>query len=123
MNNDNSTSAVATAAVVVVIFYSLFIAIALHKVRLPQSTWWYTLGALTYPLYLLHNQIGKAIAATVVTQVGEVAAILLGMVVPLVLAWILAKTVEKKGCPWLRKRVSKTAQRLGFVARPEQARP
>ncbi len=40
-------------------FYIIFLLISLNKFKIPNNTYINTLGLLTYPVYLLHHQIGK----------------------------------------------------------------
>jgi len=48
-----------TIAVYIVGFYILFMMISLNKFRVSNNKYINTLGLLTYPVYLLHNQIGR----------------------------------------------------------------
>jgi peptidoglycan/LPS O-acetylase OafA/YrhL len=106
LNDDRSMFTLGIAMTVVVLLYILFAAVCVGRMRVPSSTLWVTLGALTYPLYLLHNEIGKAIASTVAPALGPVIAVLLASAISLTLAFVLARTVERHGCPWLRKRLT-----------------
>ncbi len=45
--------------VYIAIFYILFILISLNKFKIPNNAYVNILGLLTYPLYVLHNQIGR----------------------------------------------------------------
>jgi peptidoglycan/LPS O-acetylase OafA/YrhL len=47
------------AGILVLIMQLIFVLIALDKLRLPQSKLLMILGGITYPLYLIHNLIGK----------------------------------------------------------------
>jgi peptidoglycan/LPS O-acetylase OafA/YrhL len=60
---------------------------------------------MTYPLYLLHNVLGKEVARHLEGIVGTVAAIVLCASLSLLLAFVLAKTTERQGCAWLRRRL------------------
>ena len=91
---------VVTASTVVV-FHALFLAVALRRLRLPDLRLWYWLGSLTYPLYLVHNVIGKHIYA----QLGfspwmNVACVI---TVVLCLATIMAVTIEQRACSALQR--------------------
>ncbi len=114
MADDRSPAALASTAGIVVLFHALFAAIALHKAKLPLSAGWFTLGSLTYPLYLLHNQIGKAVAVSAAGRVGCAGATVLGILVPLLLAFLFAQTTEKKVCPWLRNLLSEKIRALAI---------
>ncbi|MBC7981872.1 acyltransferase [Candidatus Parcubacteria bacterium] len=43
----------------ILFFYIIFLLISLNKLRLPNNNYINTLGLLTYPVYLLHQQIGR----------------------------------------------------------------
>jgi peptidoglycan/LPS O-acetylase OafA/YrhL len=116
MNNDASMPTFVIAAAIVACCYVVFLLVALRKVTLPPSTWWFELGALTYPLYLLHNQIGKAFAAAIAPRGGPALALAAAFAIPLLLAIALAKTVERKGCSWLRTALLGSARRIGLAA-------
>lgn len=46
-------------ASIIVVMYAVLLAISLRRLVIPSAPILMTLGALTYPLYLLHNQIGR----------------------------------------------------------------
>ena len=62
---------------------------------------WYWLGSLTYPLYLVHNVIGKHVYAQLSfspwTNVACVIVLVLGI------ATIMAVTIEQRGCAMLQR--------------------
>jgi peptidoglycan/LPS O-acetylase OafA/YrhL len=103
MNNDGSVCALLIACTVVFFQFLLFFAIALRAITLPLSTWWLWLGSLTYPLYLLHAQIGRILASLSAPLVGDTMAMLLAMAVSFGLAVVFARTTETHGCSWLRR--------------------
>lgn len=111
MNNDDRIISLAIAILVVIGFYALFLAISLRRISLPASKLWFELGALTYPLYLLHNQIGKTLAAAISSNWGYGLALCVAFLVPLALAVLFAKTIERIGCPWLRQAMLNRATR------------
>ena len=115
MNNDTSPIALNTASAIVVCLYGLVFAVSLRRVVLPESDLWFQLGALTYPLYLLHNQIGKLFAGMFAREWGIPVALVVGFTLPLILAFILARSVERKGCPWLRSALLSGARRIGLA--------
>lgn len=49
------------SSVIIFSFYLMFVAISLRKINVANSRLIIYMGAITYPLYLLHNVIGKAI--------------------------------------------------------------
>lgn len=116
MGNDTSVQAIAVASFIVVLQYILFMMLAIRTIRVAESKWWVIFGSITYPLYLLHNQVGKAIAASVVPVVGSVGAVVIAFAITFLLAVLLSRTVEKSACPWLRGVLLGGARRFGLVA-------
>lgn len=48
-----------TIALYILSFYIIFLLISLNKFKIPNNKYVNTLGLLTYPVYLLHHQIGR----------------------------------------------------------------
>ena len=105
LNHDDSIGALSTAAGIVVALYLLFIGVSSGRVRVGHTALWATLGGMTYPLYLLHNALGKEIARHLEGFTGTIAAIVLSACFSLTLAFVLASTTERYGCAWLRRRL------------------
>jgi peptidoglycan/LPS O-acetylase OafA/YrhL len=89
----------------VAVFYAVLFMISVNMVRLPDSNWVYSLGALTYPLYLLHNQIGKALFAKLPVT-SEWTKLGFAMLISYSLAWLCSRFLE----PWGRKGVLRALQ-------------
>jgi peptidoglycan/LPS O-acetylase OafA/YrhL len=104
----------------VLLFHALFAAIALIPAILPPSRWWYWLGGLTYPLYLLHNRIGKIISASLSTTHSAWATLAVELAIALVGAAIIAAAVERRACGAFHKALLETAIRF-HMARPSRA--
>jgi peptidoglycan/LPS O-acetylase OafA/YrhL len=66
--------------IVVAICFLLVAAVAARRVRVPEKAAWAALGALTYPLYLLHNRVGKLVQANESTLAAIVFILLLAFV-------------------------------------------
>jgi peptidoglycan/LPS O-acetylase OafA/YrhL len=103
LNGDHSAGALGTAAGIVLALYVLFAGVSSGGLRIRHTALWATLGAMTYPLYLLHNALGKEVARHLEGSVGTVMAIVLCASLSLLLAFVLAKTTERQGCAWLRR--------------------
>lgn len=75
------------------------------RVRLPEglAQRLLRLGALTYPLYLLHSRIGRLLFAALQPRLGPWTALLIESVVITGAAWLLAELVERRGVPWLAR--------------------
>jgi peptidoglycan/LPS O-acetylase OafA/YrhL len=82
----------------IVAFHGLFAAIVLIPNILPSSRWWYWLGSLTYPLYLLHNRIGKIISAILSASLSAWMSLAVEVAVTLAVAAIVAATLERRAC-------------------------
>ncbi len=50
-----------TITLYVLSFYALFLGISLNKFKIPNNKYIAILGLLTYPIYLLHHQIGRIV--------------------------------------------------------------
>jgi peptidoglycan/LPS O-acetylase OafA/YrhL len=99
----------------VVLFHALFAAIALIPNILPPSRWWYWLGGLTYPLYLLHNRVGKIISARLSARHSGWVSLAVELVIALVAAAIIAAAVERRACGAFHKALSQMATRFRVV--------
>jgi peptidoglycan/LPS O-acetylase OafA/YrhL len=68
-----------------------------------NARWMATAGALTYPVYLVHENLGWSVIAHLRGRVGAWGAVLAAVVVVLVAAWLLHRFVEKPFGPRLRQ--------------------
>jgi peptidoglycan/LPS O-acetylase OafA/YrhL len=102
---DDSLRAHVWVVSIVIIEYLAFLAIALRRWSLPSLPVWGWLGAMTYPLYLVHvgtvDNLGLHYLAP---GPGRVA---LMMVASLCLAGILAASIERRGCVALHRWILK----------------
>lgn len=101
-----------SVAVVVAILtgcYGLFLLIITRKLRLGQAKWLAVAGSLTYPIYLLHHNMGYLVLRGLGGHLDK--HVLLGAMlgVLLVLAWLLHVVVER---PLSKKLGEKVAQLL-----------
>jgi peptidoglycan/LPS O-acetylase OafA/YrhL len=66
------------------------------------------LGEISYPLYLIHNNVGSATIYTLEKSGMSVfLSILLTMLLVIILATAMNKLIEKPGLKWLRSRFKK----------------
>lgn len=83
------------------------------------SRWQYgglvTLGALTYPLYLMHQYWGLAVIRALADRVPAAVALTAALVVVTALAWAVHRFVEVPCGPWLRRST------LAALERPRSA--
>ncbi|HEY9437146.1 MAG TPA: acyltransferase [Streptomyces sp.] len=109
------------ALALVTVFYLLVLAVALHKLDRIRWTGFATLGALVYPLYLLHEEIGWALIRTLYSHhVGAWLTLLVTSAVILLAAWLLHRLVERPSQRWLRIRLEQEAKE--YTARDAAAR-
>jgi peptidoglycan/LPS O-acetylase OafA/YrhL len=84
-------------------FFAIMIAVATGRLDWVRWPWLITAGALTYPLYLLHQSLGL----TVISRLGGAVAhwpLLGGLVTALLaLAWLVHRFVERPLAAWLRR--------------------
>ncbi|MEV5783667.1 MULTISPECIES: acyltransferase family protein [Streptomyces] len=90
------------ALALVTVFYLLVLAVALHRLDRIGWKWLATAGALVYPLYLLHEELGWAMIRTLYGHVGAWATLGITTVLLLVLSWLVHRCVEKPSQRWLR---------------------
>jgi peptidoglycan/LPS O-acetylase OafA/YrhL len=62
-----------------------------------------TLGALTYPLYLLHNRIGKLVYVAIDGHIPTAWSLLLITVTGFLIAFVVTATVERRLVPYLAR--------------------
>jgi peptidoglycan/LPS O-acetylase OafA/YrhL len=95
----------------VLLSYLAMAAVALKAVRLPRAKLLYALGALTYPLYLVHNVVGKEISLCLEPMLGNWGRLLVTGAVAYGTAFVYARWIE----PVARSSVSKGLERLSTV--------
>ncbi|MEU4260665.1 acyltransferase family protein [Streptomyces argenteolus] len=98
------------ALALVTLFYLLVLAVALHKLDRISWTGFATLGALVYPLYLLHEELGWALIRNLYGHLGAWPTLLVTTAVILLAAWLLHRLVERPSQRWLRARLDREAR-------------
>jgi len=83
----------------------------LTRVARWNARWMVTAGALTYPIYLVHENLGWFVIAHLRTRVGAWGAVLAAVAVALVSAWLLHRFVERPFGPRLRAGVEDMLRR------------
>lgn len=81
---------------------SLFL-VAMQKLSLRNKTLAISLGAMTYPLYLLHNKIGKLLFESL-NGWPELLILLAAIALCIGLAYAVTELVERKAVRWISKR-------------------
>jgi peptidoglycan/LPS O-acetylase OafA/YrhL len=112
------TSVVIVCAIIA--FHLAMLVIALKPQILPASRWWYILGSLTYPLYLIHNMVAKALGVVFDGRMPFGVSLAIRLAIVYGIASIVAALIERRGCAafqrWLQRTVAKV-----HIARPQPA--
>jgi peptidoglycan/LPS O-acetylase OafA/YrhL len=96
------------AAVIVIVtgIFAVMAAVALEWLSWIRGAWLTTAGALTYPLYLLHQVIGATLIARLHDRVSRWP-LLVGLTAAmLVAAWLVHRFVERPLAPVIRRRLT-----------------
>lgn len=100
--NSNATVSL-IASLLVLSFHSIFLLIAFHRMTLTTHPIYSLLGGITYPLYLLHNQIGKLFIEKTAPFAGEALAIILTTLVILFFSYLMYRFAEPTGSKLLKQ--------------------
>ena len=92
--------------------FGLFAAVAMRKIGAMTSRAWFSLGALTYPLYLIHNQVGKAVFSALGNHVNEWVRLPIVLITIGAISWAMAAIVEQRASPTFRRYLSRTRNRI-----------
>jgi peptidoglycan/LPS O-acetylase OafA/YrhL len=96
------------AVLVLALAFCVFTMISLQLFPELKSRFWLSLGAFTYPVYLIHNEVGKAVFLQYSNQwVSLFAAI----VVVSATTWLMTTYVEKRVAPRIRRSLTKLSTR------------
>ncbi|MEV4417999.1 acyltransferase [Catellatospora sp. NPDC049609] len=82
-------------AAVVTVFWAIMIAVALGAFRAVRGRSWVTAGALTYPLYLIHQSIGQTLVLGLRRHVSHWLLLAGTVVLMLGAAWLIHRYVER----------------------------
>jgi peptidoglycan/LPS O-acetylase OafA/YrhL len=110
---------------IVTLCFAVLTLIALGRLELRWS-WLTTLGALTYPLYLLHENIGWTAIYHLRHVVSPTVTVTIVTTAMILLAWLLHRFVERPVARWIRAPLTagvagiRSAERMDLV-RQEQA--
>ena len=84
------------SAIIVAAMVLVFWAVSARKIGLKGSKLLITLGALTYPLYLLHNELGKILLERFEGTFGAMLNLTIVTVIMLIASYLVVKYVEQK---------------------------
>jgi peptidoglycan/LPS O-acetylase OafA/YrhL len=106
--------------VIITVAYAIIMAIALGWLNRVRWGWLTTAGALTYPLYLLHQRIGYTVIRTVYVAFRPPAwLVLIGTaVLMLALAWAVHRLVEKPLTGYLRRALRTSLNQMRAASLP-----
>ena len=98
----------AVGGLVVLLIAAVFAVIALRPdggfLTWPVLTW---LGAISYPLYLIHQNMGYLLLRTIQPTLGANLSALVALAVALTVAWLIHELVEVRFTRWLKPRLLK----------------
>lgn len=97
----------------ILLCFALVAATTLSPLRHLSWKWLTFAGALTYPLYLLHEEIGYAVIRAVDPRFGQPLALLSAVVVSLALAVLVNLLIERRYARRLRDRLTTELKRYG----------
>jgi peptidoglycan/LPS O-acetylase OafA/YrhL len=84
-----------------VVIYGLLIGAVALRHRVPSTPTIFMLGALTYPLYLLHQNMGYVAIDWLRPMIGKWPAALVTTAGMLLLSWVVWKLVERPARRWI----------------------
>ena len=103
----NSTFNIYVIASIIASFYLLFFAIATKKISIKQSSKITLMGALTYPLYLAHQNIGFIIFNLLDGTLNKYLILGLTTIFMLLVAYLVHKYVEAPFASWLKHQLNR----------------
>lgn len=83
------------AVIIVWLFYCFMYLLSIGKMNLQQKRIYITIGALTYPLYLIHNMAGKAIIDEVSKFLPESIVVIIVIALMILVSWLINLVVER----------------------------
>lgn len=96
------------AAFVVLLFYAFFTLLSFGYFDVRQHSFFTILGAVSYPLYLLHNRAGKAVIEELLPYYNVYVVLLIVTVAVIFLSAVIARYIEKE----ISLRISRVGERL-----------
>jgi peptidoglycan/LPS O-acetylase OafA/YrhL len=121
LTQDSSVREQICVAAAMIAAFGIFLAMAMQRFSLPQSRLWGWLGAMTYPLYLIHQgTVGRLGTAFLVNFSGP-ARVALMLTASLSIAWLMAFTIERNGCALIHRCLLSVARYIsGFLRQSPQ---
>ena len=94
-------------------FYGFFLALSLNMTRSVSKPWYVYLGVMTYPLYLIHENIGFMFFNLMHEVVNKYVLLVAIVAVMLVASYLISKYIEPKGARSLKSVLVKALVRKG----------
>lgn len=88
---------------IVALFFAILYVIALGKLKFRATSTLITMGALTYPLYLTHHQLGRYMLDALAPNVNPYVNIALAITVSFVIAWCIVQLIDLKLTPAIKR--------------------
>ena len=102
----STVSQIVVCQIIVLLFFGLFGLVVMRKIDIKPSQRIATLGMITYPLYLLHNNIGKSTMNQLLPVV-PVELLAVGMsITSIAIAWCVYSFVDKPTSHWLKSKLA-----------------
>jgi peptidoglycan/LPS O-acetylase OafA/YrhL len=116
-NGDTSNVNVPLLIIVLAMFYLIFLGIALRRRSESNSNAFYVIGLITYPLYLIHQDIGYILFRSAPSVLNPHFLLCVVIFAMIVLSWAIHVGPEK----WLAKRLKGFLLSLREIAGPLKA--
>jgi peptidoglycan/LPS O-acetylase OafA/YrhL len=102
-------------------FFVIMAVVATHRLDRIRWRWLTVAGALTYPLYLIHQDIGFTVFAYLRGDLPAPALAALTYLGLLAVAWLIHRLVERPVAPILKKRLSEAVNKVRWSGAPAAA--
>ncbi|WP_406043666.1 acyltransferase [Micromonospora sp. NBC_00898] len=99
-------------AVIVTGFFLVMAAVALNLFSWVKWRWVATAGAMTYPLYLIHQTVGLAVIERLQAHLSPWLLITALVASLLVAAWLIHRFVERPAARWMKRQLSDSLRQL-----------
>lgn len=97
----------AVASAIMTIFFLVLLAAALGRLNWVRGRWLVSIGAVTYPVYLIHQQIGETLIRSLLPSVSPWPLIVIMFAFVVLLAWLIHRLVERPVGGWLKRRLTR----------------
>jgi peptidoglycan/LPS O-acetylase OafA/YrhL len=93
---------------VISLFYLIFVLIIANKLTFFRATWVIKVGALTYPLYLIHQNVGFMLFTAYNGVMNKYALLIMVLAFVLLIAWLIHQLIEKNLSALLKRWLDKS---------------